>query len=127
LTKFLLRIGTSESLMIKSEMSYLVTLVKRLGAENIVKTILDEKATYTPMNMEQLVAADPDSVLVLASGDHGASEDMYEAELKKNDIWKSLSAYQNDDIHILDYDIFGVTSILNVEQAMTEIADYFFE
>src|SRR5690625_5574147 len=105
---------------------YLTLTVERLGAENIATTILDAKDTYSPMNMEEIVAADPDIVLVLASGDHGASEDMYEEELKKNDIWKSLSAYQNDDIHILDYDIFVVTSILNVERAMTEFADYFF-
>ncbi|HLQ97336.1 MAG TPA: ABC transporter substrate-binding protein [Candidatus Dormibacteraeota bacterium] len=127
LPSVLLMIGTSESFMVMSEDSYLGSLVERLGAENIATTILDAKDTYSPMNMEEIVAADPDIVLVLASGDHGASEDMYEEELKKNDIWKSLSAYQNDDIHILDYDIFGVTSILNVEQAMTEIADYFFE
>lgn len=123
----LLMIGTADSFMVMSEDSYLGSLVHKLGAENIATTALDAKDTYSPMNIEDVVVADPDLIFVLASGDHGASENMFEEEVEKNDIWKSLSAYQNDNIHILDYDIFGVTSISNVEQAMTDLADYFFK
>lgn len=122
----LLMIGTSENFMVMSEDSYLGSLVAKIGAENIATTQLDATDTYSPMNMEDVVAADPDLIFVLASGDHGASEDMFQEEVKNNDIWKSLSAYQNDNIHMLDHDIFGVTSILNVEKAMTELAHYFY-
>jgi len=127
LPSVLLMIGTADSFMVMSEDSYVGSLVEKLGAENIASTALQATETYSPMNIEDVVVADPDIIFVLASGDHGASENMFEEEVQKNDIWKSLSAYENDTIHILDYDIFGVTSIQNVSRAMTELADYFFE
>lgn len=127
LPSVMLVIGTSDSFMVMSERSYLGSLVKKLGADNIATSVLNVTETYAPINMEDVVVADPDIILVLASGDHGASEDMFRKEVDSNEIWKKLSAYQNEDVHILDYDIFGVTSISNVEQALTQIANYFYE
>lgn len=113
--------------MVMSEGSYLGSLVNRLGADNIATSVLKVTDTYSPINMEDLVVADPDIILVLASGDHGASEDMFKKEVESNDTWTKLSAYKNDKIQILDYDVFGVTSIKNAEQALTQIANYFYE
>ncbi|QUG42921.1 ABC transporter substrate-binding protein [Psychrobacillus sp. INOP01] len=127
LPSVMLMIGTSDSFMVMSEGSYLGSLVKKLGADNIATSVLKVSDTYSPINMEDVVAADPDIVLVLASGDHGASEDMFKKEVESNNTWTKLSAYKNDNIHILDYDIFGVTSISNAEQALTQIANYFYE
>ncbi len=123
----LLMIGTSDSFMVMSERTYLGSLVKKLGADNIATSVLDVKETFAPANMEDIVVADPDVILVLASGDHGASEDMFKKEVESNDTWTKLSAYKNDKIEILDYDVFGVTSILNVEDALTQISTYFYE
>src|SRR5699024_12119257 len=111
--------------MVMSENSYLGSLVDRLGAENIATTQLKVTETYSPINMENIIAADPDIIFVLSSLDHGASHDMFDKEVEKNDAWKKLSAYENGKIHMLDYQIFGVTSINHVEQALTELADYF--
>lgn len=122
----MLMIGTSDSFMVMNDKSYVGSLIKRLGAENIAATVLQAKDTYSPINMEDVVAADPDIVLVLASGDHGASEEMFEKEVENNETWKQLSAYKNDKIHILDYEVFGVTSIKNAEKALTEISKYFY-
>ncbi|WP_239615318.1 ABC transporter substrate-binding protein [Cohnella mopanensis] len=125
--KVMLMIGTSDSFMVMSDRSYLGSLVKKLGADNIANSVLKVTDTYSPINMENVVAADPDVILVLASGDHGASVDKFEMEVKSNDTWTKLSAYKNDKIHILDYSVFGVTSINNVETALTQIANYFYE
>lgn len=127
LPSVMLMIGTSDSFMVMSEGSYLGSLVKKLGAENIATTALKVTEAYSPLNMEDIVVADPDIILVLASGDHGASEDMFQKEVKSNDTWTKLSAYKNDNVHILDYDTFGVTSISNAEKALTEIASYFYK
>lgn len=127
LPSVMLMIGTADSFMVMNEKSYLGSLIQRLGAENIATTKLQAKETYSPINMEDVVVADPDIIFVLASGDHGASENMFNEEVKKNDIWTNLSAYKNNQIHILDYDVFGVTSILHVEEAMTNIADYIYQ
>lgn len=122
----LLMIGTSDSFMVMNEKSYLGSLMKRLGADNIATSILKAEDTYSPLNTEEVIMANPDIIFVLASGDHGASEEMFKEEVEKNDMWKNLSAYKSENIHILDHEIFGVTSIQNVETALTEIADYFY-
>ncbi|GKV56501.1 heme ABC transporter substrate-binding protein IsdE [Sporosarcina sp. NCCP-2222] len=127
LPSVMLMIGTADSFMVMNEKSYIGSLIDKLGAENIATTILQAKDTYSALNLEDVVAADPDLILVLASGDHGASEDMFKKEVEKNETWKRLSAYQNDNIHILDYEVFGVTSIQNAERALTDIATYFYE
>lgn len=127
LPSVMLVIGTSDSFMVMSERSYLGSLVKKLGADNIATSVLKVTEAYSPINMENVVAADPDIILVLASGDHGASEDKFKKEVEKNSTWTQLSAYKNDKIHILDYSTFGVTSIINAEKALTEIANYFYE
>ena len=127
LPSVMLMIGTSDSFMVMSEGSYLGSLVKKLGADNIATSVLKVSETYSAINMENVVVADPDIILVLASGDHGASEDKFKKEVDNNDAWTKLSAYKNEKIHILDYSIFGVTSISNVEQALTQIANYFYE
>ncbi|OMD00329.1 hypothetical protein BSK66_10315 [Paenibacillus odorifer] len=127
LPSVLLVIGTADSFMVMSEKSYLGSLVKKLGADNIATSVLQVTDTYSPINMENIVAADPDIILVLASGDHGATEDKFKKEIEKNETWTKLSAYANNKINILDYSVFGVTSILNAETALTEIAKYFYE
>ncbi|MEK4187497.1 ABC transporter substrate-binding protein [Paenibacillus sp. FSL L8-0494] len=127
LPSVLLVIGTADSFMVMSEKSYLGSLVNKLGADNIATSVLQVTDTYSPINMENIVAADPDIILVLASGDHGATEDKFKKEIEKNETWTKLSAYANNKINILDYSVFGVTSILNAETALTEIAKYFYE
>lgn len=127
LPSVLVVIGTSDSFMVMNEDSYVGSLVEKLGAENIATTVLDAKDTYSPISMEDVVVADPDIIFVLASGDHGASEEMFQQEVEENEIWKSLTAYKEDEIHILDHEVFGVTSIKNVEKAMTQIAEYFYK
>lgn len=123
----LIVIGASDSFMVMNDESYVGSLVEKLGAENIATTVLDAKDTYSPISMEDVVVADPDMIFVLASGDHGASEEMFNQEVESNEIWKSLSAYKEDEIHMLDHETFGVTSIQNIEGAMTQIADYFYK
>ncbi|MFF2176907.1 ABC transporter substrate-binding protein [Lysinibacillus sp. NPDC058147] len=127
LPSVMLVIGTSDSFMVMNEKSYLGSLVERLGADNIAKSVLKAESTYSAMNLEDIVVADPDIVFVLASGDHGANEDKFKQEIEKNSAWKQLSAYKNDKIYMLDYSTFGVTSISNVETALTTIADYFYK
>ncbi|WP_431811330.1 ABC transporter substrate-binding protein [Lysinibacillus sp. FW12] len=127
LPSVMLVIGISDSFMVMNDKSYLGSLVERLGADNIAKSVLKADSTYSPMNLEDIIVADPDIVFVLASGDHGANEDKFKQEIEKNSAWQQLSAYKNNKIYVLDYSTFGVTSITNVETALTTIADYFYK
>lgn len=126
LPSVMLVMGTSDSFMVMNDKSYLGSLVERLGADNIAKSVLKTESTYSAINLEEIVVADPDMIFVLASGDHGANEDKFKEEVAQNSAWTQLSAYKNDKIYMLDYSVFGVTSIANVDTALTTIADYFF-
>lgn len=123
----MLMIGTSDSFMVMSEESYLGSLVKETGAENIASSVFHVKDTYSPINMEKVAAADPDVILVLASGDHGAPKDMFKKEAANNKVWKNLSAFKNDKVHMLDYSTFGVTSIDHVGKALTDVSKYLYQ
>lgn len=127
LPSVMLVMGTSDSFMVMNDKSYLGSLVERLGANNIAKSVLKTESTYSAIDLEQIVATDPDMIFVLASGDHGANEDKFKQEVEKNSAWTQLSAYKNDKIYMLDYSIFGVTSIANVDTALTTISEYFFK
>ncbi|MFJ7735181.1 ABC transporter substrate-binding protein [Lysinibacillus sp. NPDC097287] len=127
LPSVMLVMGTSDSFMVMNDKSYLGSLVERLGADNIATSVLKTESTYSAINLEEIVVADPDMIFVLASGDHGANEDKFKEEIAKNSAWTQLSAYKNDKIYILDYSVFGVTSIANVDTALTTISDYFFK
>ncbi|KOS69419.1 hypothetical protein AEA09_13195 [Lysinibacillus contaminans] len=126
LPSVMLVMGTSDSFMVMNDKSYLGSLVERLGADNIAQSVLKTESTYSAINLEEIVVADPDMIFVLASADHGASEDKFKQEVAQNSAWTQLSAYKNDKIYMLDYSTFGVTSIANVDTALTTIADYFF-
>lgn len=125
LPSVMLVIGTADSFMVMNDQSYLGSLVKKLGADNIADSVLKVESTYSAIDLEQVVVADPDLVFVLASGDHGANEEKFQQEINKNSAWTQLSAYKNDNIHMLDYSTFGVTSIANVETALSTISEYF--
>ena len=127
LPSVMLVMGTSDSFMVMNDKSYLGSLVERLGADNIAKSVLKTESTYSAINLEEIIVADPDMIFVLASGDHGANEDKFKQEVAQNSAWTQLSAYKNDKIYMLDYSTFGVTSIANVDTALTTIADYFFK
>ncbi|MEG0260610.1 MAG: ABC transporter substrate-binding protein [Lysinibacillus sp.] len=127
LPSVMLVMGTADSFMVMNDKSYLGSLVERLDADNIAKSVLRTEATYSAINLEEIVVANPDMIFVLASGDHGANADKFKEEVEKNSAWTQLSAYKNDKIYMLDYSVFGVTSIANVDTALTTIADYFFE
>lgn len=94
LPSVLLVIGTADSFMVMSEKSYLGSLVKKLGADNIATSVLQVTDTYSPINMENIVAADPDIILVLASGDHGATEDKFKKEIEKMKLGQSSQLMQ---------------------------------
>lgn len=127
LPSVMLVMGTSDSFMVMNEKSYLGSLVEKIGADNIAKSVLKTESTYSAINLEEIIVADPDILFVLASGDHGANEDQFKQEVAKNSAWTQLSAYKNDQIYMLDYSTFGVTSIANADTALTTIADYFFK
>ncbi|MFD4183670.1 ABC transporter substrate-binding protein, partial [Rhodococcus sp. NPDC058514] len=102
--------------------SFLGSLIEKSGADNVAVSALGAKETYSAVNLENIIAAAPDVVLVLQSGDVAQGQAAFDAEVEKNAAWKSLPAYANDRIHVLDYSTFGYTSVGQLDRAVPTLA-----
>ena len=119
----LLIIGMSDSFMVMNNNTYLGSILERTNIDNVAETSFKSEETYAAINMENIIQANPDTIFVLAFSDAEKVKDDFMKELEKNEAWKSIDAYKNDNIQFLDYDVYGVSSIRNMETALTGITD----
>ncbi|MFD4294748.1 ABC transporter substrate-binding protein [Rhodococcus sp. NPDC058505] len=120
--KVLVLIGAADSFMVMNNNSFLGSLIQLAGADNVADSALGATETFSAVNLENIIAAAPDVVLVLRSGDVAAGQAAFDAEVAKNPAWTSLPAYANDRIHVLDYATFGYTSVTGLDRAVPTLA-----
>ncbi|MHA7967163.1 heme ABC transporter substrate-binding protein IsdE [Paenibacillus sp. CAU 1782] len=111
----LILMGVPGSYLVATEHSYIGDLVRLMGGVNIVQ---GESVEFLASNTEYLHQSNPDVILRAA---HGMPEEvvkMFDAEFKKNDIWKHFKAVQNDRVYDLEETLFGTTGNLAAGEAM---------
>ncbi|WP_019241064.1 MULTISPECIES: ABC transporter substrate-binding protein [Bacillus] len=109
--KVMLLFGSGESFMLMSDSTYVGSLVKKLGATNIVSEAVKSTEAYIPLNMEDVVVANPDAILLVSHGDPTAALEQFKSEVKKNGAWEKLLAFKENRVQALDYETFGYASI----------------
>lgn len=119
--KVLLLFGSAESFMMMNENTFAGSIAKKLGASNVVSDVLKSEETYLPLNMENVVTANPDVILLVSHGDPQAAIQKFEADVKKNGAWEKLNAFKNKRVQALDYNLFGVASIVKAADAYKEM------
>lgn len=120
-TKALLLIGTSDSFMVMNDASFAGSLLAFAGVDNIAVSQLGATGTYTAMDLEKIVAAAPDLVLVLSSSGADAAQKAIDAEFAARPAWKSIPAVENGRVTVLDYSRFGYTSLAGLPEAVDEL------
>jgi len=120
--KVMFLFGSAESLMLMNENTFAGSLAKKLGASNVVSDVLKLKETYIPLNMESVVAANPDIILLVTHGDPVAASKKFEEDSKKNGAWEKLNASKNGKLIALDYNLFGIASIIKGPDAYNALA-----
>ncbi|WP_409340885.1 ABC transporter substrate-binding protein [Paenibacillus sp. MBLB4367] len=120
--KVMFLFGSAESFMLMNENTFPGSLAKKLGASNVVSDVLKSKETYVALNMENVVTANPDVILLVAHGDPDAAIKKFEEDVKKNGAWEKLNAFKNSKVKALDYNTFGVASIVKAPDAYKELA-----
>lgn len=111
----LILMGVPGSYLVATEHSYIGDLVRLMGGVNIVQ---GESVEFLASNTEYLHQSNPDVILRAA---HGMPEEvvkMFDAEFKKNDIWKHFKAVQNGRVYDLEEALFGTTGNLAAGEAM---------
>ncbi|MFX3636482.1 MAG: helical backbone metal receptor [Candidatus Pristimantibacillus sp.] len=120
--KVLFLFGSAESLMFMNENTFAGSLAQKLGASNVVSDVLKLTETYIPLNMENIVEANPDVILLVAHGDPAAVAAKFEEDVKKNGAWEKLNAFKNGKMKTLDYSLFGTASLVKAPDAYKELA-----
>jgi len=120
----LILMGIPGSYLVATEHSYIGDLVKRLGGVNIVQ---GERVEYVASNTEHLQQANPDVILRAAHGLPDEVVKMFDAEFKKNDIWKHFNAVKSGRVYDLEETRFGTTGNLAVSEAMEELMGLLYE
>lgn len=125
--KVLFLFGSAESLMFMNEDTFVGSLAKKLGASNVVSDVLKQTETYIPLNMESIVEANPDIILLVAHGDPAAAAKKFEEDVKKNGAWEKLNAFKNGKMKTLDYSQFGIASIVKAPAAYKQLAEALYD
>ncbi|WP_454192481.1 ABC transporter substrate-binding protein [Paenibacillus sp. Marseille-Q7038] len=103
--------------MLMNEDTFAGSLAKNLGATNVLTDTMQSTETYVPFNMESVVEANPDVILLVAHGDAEAVAKKFEEDVKKNGAWEKMSAFKNGKMKTLDYNLFGVASLSKTPEA----------
>lgn len=121
--KVMILFGSAESLMVMNENTFAGSIAHNLGAANVLSDVLKQTETYVPLNMESIVTANPDVILLVAHGDPAAVAQKFEEDVKKNGAWEKLAAFQNGKLKTLDYNLFGIASLVKAPDAYKEMAN----
>lgn len=117
--KVLILMGLPGSYIIATESSYVGSLVRLAGAENVYGD--GDGQEFLNVNTEDMKLKEPDVILRCA---HAMPEDvvkMFNDEFKTNDIWRHFEAVQNGRVHDLSYEYFGMSANFSYPKALEEL------
>ncbi|TVX94513.1 ABC transporter substrate-binding protein [Paenibacillus agilis] len=125
--KVMILFGTAESFMMMNEKTFPGSIAAQLGATNVVSEVLKSDETYLSLNMEDVVTANPDVILLVSHGDPNTALKKFESDVKKNGAWEKLNAFQNGKVKALDYNLFGVASLVKAGEAYEHMFKQLYE
>ncbi|MBQ8108324.1 MAG: heme ABC transporter substrate-binding protein IsdE [Ruminococcus sp.] len=117
--KVLVLMGLPGSYIIATESSYVGSLVKLAGGENVYGD--GDGKEFLNVNTEDMKLKEPDVILRCA---HALPEDvveMFNEEFRTNDIWKHFDAVANGRVHDLSYEYFGMSANFSYPKALEEL------
>lgn len=105
--------------------SYAGSLVEMAGATNVIQ--VDTEENFVSWNTEELMALDPDMILLTAHALPDMVMDMFADEFATNDIWKNFRAVEEGQVYALDYNTFGMSATFNWTEAFDSLTEIFYE
>ena len=104
--------------------SYVGSLVELAGASSVVQ---DDYMNFVSWNTEELLALDPDYILLTAHGLPDLAMEMFAEEFATNDIWKHFRAVQEDHVYQLDYSLFGMSCTFDWPEALEVLREILYD
>jgi iron complex transport system substrate-binding protein len=107
--RVLILIGLPDAYMAAGEGSYIGSLVKLAGGENVYA---DRAGGFSVIGPEEMLTTAPDIILRAAHGLPDEARAFFQKEFAENDVWKHFGAVQRGRVYDLDYTLFNMTANL---------------
>lgn len=115
--KVLFLFGSPRSIMVGTKKSFTGSLMEALKVHNIADDFgLTE--SYAPLNLENVVAANPDIIIRMTHANPEESQKMLNKEFAENEIWKNMDAVKNGKVYDLDIHVFSVSGNIKLLEAL---------
>lgn len=105
--------------------SYVGSLVELAGAVNVVQ--VDDEMNFVSWNTEELLALDPDYILLTAHGLPEQAMEMFAEEFTTNDIWQHFRAVQEKHVYQLDDKVFGMSCTFDWSNALQVLQEILYD
>lgn len=122
--KVLILMGLPGSYVIATENSYIGSLVKMAGGENVYH---DDKKDFLSVNTEDMKTKNPDVILRAAHAMPDKVKDMFAKEFSENDIWKHFSAVEKGKVYDLDPEYFNMSARLNYIESLEQLEGFLYK
>lgn len=121
--KVLVLMGLPGSYVIATENSYVGSLVKLAGGENVYQ---DTDQEFLTVNTEDMKKKEPDIIVRAAHAMPDQVQKMFREDFEKNDIWKHFDAVKNKKVYDLTYKYFGMSANFQYKKALQELEKDFY-
>ncbi len=101
--RVLLMRAYSSGVKAKNSDNFVGAMLNDLGAVNIADS---DASLLEDLQMESIVAADPDVILITTMGNEQKALDNLSATLQADPAWSALRAVENGDVNVLQKDLF---------------------
>ncbi|MDL2281148.1 ABC transporter substrate-binding protein [Selenomonadales bacterium OttesenSCG-928-I06] len=120
----LILFGTPENYMMALPKSFPGGLIELLGAENIAKDEkgMSETLPYASFNIEFVIKANPDIVLLIVHGEQNSAEKIQQ-DMAKHTSWQHLKAVQEKRVYVLPFHLFGINPGVQTGEAIEYLGD----
>lgn len=117
--RVLILMGLPGSYIVATESSYVGSLVKLAGGENVYGD--GDGQEFLTANTEDMKTKEPDIILRTAHALPDQVMAMFDEEFKTNDIWKHFAAVQNGKVYNLDPSIFNMSANFSYPEALRSL------
>ncbi len=117
--RVLVLMGLPGSYIVATESSYVGSLVKLAGGENVYGD--GDGQEFLTANTEDMKTKEPDIILRTAHALPDQVMEMFDKEFKTNDIWKHFAAVQNGKVYDLDPSIFNMSANFSYPEALQSL------
>lgn len=122
--KVLVLMGLPGSYVIATENSYVGSLVKLAGGENVYQNTDQE---FLTVNTEDMKKKEPDIIVRAAHAMPDQVQKMFSDDFEKNDIWKHFQAVKDKKVYDLTYEYFGMSANFKYKKALQELEKDFYQ